>query len=245
MKRSVFALPAFAIAFILIALSAPLGQTIAARIMTCADIDGQSYNLADYSESFRFDLNAGETIGGVGITVSNPAYDPKRDVFVEINSIAYTEGFQPFSWSYTIPSTGTYDILVEVTNGDGQYLSGSWTCGTGSVAAPSSAPVVSRPPEIHDNRENRFDLAAPVAVYDYTGFVDVYAVNPETSEGTLIIHYDLADLPQADGELHVLVTAANPFSGQPVGLYLLADGSLQVNTTTEDAKPYIYNWKTA
>lgn len=224
----------------LVALTAPIGQALAGIPQTCDTMNGRAFDTTWYIENFSVSLNAGETIGGTGITTMDAnTGDLSRDVYVQIDGVDYTQGFIPFNWSYTAPSTATYNILVQVALGDGIYTGGTWTCGVSG----EESPVVSQPAEIRDGRLNSFDLAAPVAIYHIGDFIDIYAVNPNNSEGQRVIHFDLGDLPATDGELHTLATANNPFTGAAIELYLLSNGHLQVNTVAGDEKPYVYNWE--
>jgi hypothetical protein len=126
----------------LIALGVPFGQVSfaapSAASNTCASMDGRLFDTSNYSENFSVALNAGDTIGGTGITVKFPS-DLIRDVFVQIDGVDYAQGFEPFGWSYTAPTTATYNILVEVHIGKGVFTAGRWTC-TAVHSEPSAAP---------------------------------------------------------------------------------------------------------
>lgn len=73
------------------------------------------------------------------------------------------------------------------------------------------------------------DAAAPVAIYinDSLVTIDIYAVNPQTGAGTLVIRHPLStDAPPAENEL--VAEASNPFTTAIIRIYRLSSGEYQV-----------------
>lgn len=145
--------------------------------------------------------------------------------------------------SFTVPATGFH--LFETAETGGGTITVSASCspptaggGSMSVAAPSC-------PNLQDGRINNdpwLDCGAPVAIY--AGSVDIYSIDPATSRGHLVLRLTDDDLTAA-AELSantLLAQAANPFTGQPISVYRLTTGELQVNTFYADGKPYTVAW---
>lgn len=114
---------------------------------------------------------------------------------------------------------------------------------------PPSSEGVEASPAILDNRINRtiWDVAAPVAVYQNGDVIDIYAINPNTDIGTLLIRLNIADLrdTQADNNPIELASAIIPSTGREVRVFLLPSGELQLNSTYYDLtdwKPYVIVW---
>jgi len=99
------------------------------------------------------------------------------------------------------------------------------------------------PCNIGDGRLNPH-CGAPVAIYP--GSYDIYAIDPATSEGDLVLHLSDEEIEAAGVPTTapiVLDTVSNPFSGQPITVYRLTTGELQLNTYYADGKPYIVRWE--
>lgn len=97
--------------------------------------------------------------------------------------------------------------------------------------------------DIGDGRLNPH-CGAPVAIYP--GSYDIYAIDPATSNGDLVLRLgdeeiEAAGVPTAAPI--VLDTVSNPFSGWPITVYRLTTGELQLNTYYADGKPYIVRWE--
>jgi len=99
---------------------------------------------------------------------------------------------------------------------------------------------------IGDGRINNLpdkDCGAPVAVY--LGSIDVYAIEPFTSTGTLTIRLtdeqvSAVGVP-SEGNL-ILAQEVNPFTGMAIIISRLNTGEFQLNTYYADGKPYIIVW---
>lgn len=154
--------------------------------------------------------------------------------------------------AFTAPETGTYEIVV--WNWPPYYD------GPASAAEPQQMEggliqtIVERTFWVEEAAEEEFcDLGderlnphcgAPVAIY--AGSYDVYAINPATSEGDLVLQLsdeaiEAAGVPTTAPI--ILGTATNPFSGYPITVYRLTTGELQLNTYYWDGKPYIVRWE--
>jgi hypothetical protein len=94
--------------------------------------------------------------------------------------------------------------------------------------------------------ENRINTgcAPAVAVYTVREFIEVYAIDPQTGNGELLIRFDLRDLgfPPLDTN-RTLAETTDPFTGQAVILSYLTSGELQLNAAYQDGKPYIIVWR--
>ncbi len=79
------------------------------------------------------------------------------------------------------------------------------------------------------------DAGAPVAIYinDSLGTIDIYAINPETGAGTLVLRQPLStDAPPAENEL--VAEATNPFTTAFIRIYRLTSGEYQVVAGYDD-----------
>ena len=111
------------------------------------------------------------------------------------------------------------------------------------TSPPVSSQISSFNPQ--DNRLNRSpgDAAAPVAIYQ--GSVDIYGIDPSTSQGVLEIRVtdeeiEAAGIPE-QGSL-LLAEDQNRATGMPIEVYRLSSGEFQVNTYYADGKSYIFRW---
>jgi hypothetical protein len=100
-------------------------------------------------------------------------------------------------------------------------------------------------PQILDGRENPYDLAAPVVVYLNDGFVDIYAVDPATSQGVLWKKMGFADFlkfpvstPAEPG-----LSGDSPTTGRNISVYHLEGRRFQVNTFYADGKEYVLRFE--
>jgi hypothetical protein len=100
--------------------------------------------------------------------------------------------------------------------------------------------------QLGDGRINDFpdkDCGAPVAVY--FGSIDIYAIDPITSAGTLALRITNDELTTAgvpeDGNL-ILEQTVNPFTGMAIVVSRLSTGEFQLNTYYADGKPYTISW---
>lgn len=115
----------------------------------------------------------------------------------------------------------------------------------GDVPAQTSSQIASFNPQ--DNRLNRSpgDAAAPVAIYQ--GSVDIYGIDPSTSQGVLEIRVtdeeiEAAGIPSVEQGSLLLAEDQNRATGMPIEVYRLSSGEFQVNTYYASGKPYIFRW---
>ena len=111
---------------------------------------------------------------------------------------------------------------------------------TTDVAIPAFNP--------NDDRLNQApgNEGEPVAIYQ--GSVDVYGIDPMTSQGVLEIRVtdeaiEAAGIPSADEWSILLASAENRATGMPIEVYRLATGEFQVNTYYYTGKSYIFRWQ--
>ncbi len=91
-----------------------------------------------------------------------------------------------------------------------------------------------------DDRLNQHE-GAPVAIYALDGAYEVFGIDPSTGEGLPAFSFDIEGLAAGDVPT-VVAEGTNPFSGQPITVYLLPSEELQLNTYYWDGKPYIVTW---
>lgn len=91
-----------------------------------------------------------------------------------------------------------------------------------------------------DNRLNQHE-GAPVAIYAVDGAYEVFGVGPGTGEGLPAFAFDIEGLAAGEAPF-VVAEGVNPFTGQPITVYLLPSEELQLNTYYWDGKPYIVVW---
>lgn len=169
------------------------------------------------------------------------------NVFIVSDDDSYTQvGCNAFSSSivhFTATVTGDYRFVVTNLSGNnGPYtlrITGANLAG--EIAANLLDGRLNNHPEL--------DVAAPVAIYKNNGTFNIYAVNPDTGEGTLALRITyrqyLAAVVAAEEsavENYQVESIANPYTGQAIAIYLLEDGALQLNTAYADGKPYTVRW---
>jgi hypothetical protein len=93
------------------------------------------------------------------------------------------------------------------------------------------------------NDHQALDCAAPVAIYlnEELGTVDIYAVNPDSGEGTLVIRQSTTATAQVDSN-QTVESVANPFTGATITLYWLTSDEWELRTTYSDGKWYDFVW---
>lgn len=146
------------------------------------------------------------------------------------NGVLVYSGSVPFSVTVSpTPTTNTWQIRR--TSPDPGVLGMTFSCGltTGGI---------------QDGRENAEDNGALAAVYPETKSIDVYAIDPATGNGFLVGQINLSEYkdvpPPAENQL--ILSATNPYNGNPVNLYRLTTGEWQINTVNPDGTPYVYIW---
>ncbi|MFW5772190.1 MAG: hypothetical protein ACOCZH_02620 [Phototrophicaceae bacterium] len=111
---------------------------------------------------------------------------------------------------------------------------GDFTCETGDDPTPTPEPE-----RVYqctfDGRLNDDFCGYPIAVYRTADGYSIYAIDPDTAEGTLAF-----EVMSASGEAQLLAEGVHSFTNQPIEVYLLANGDIQINTFYADGKPYIF-----
>jgi len=126
--------------------------------------------------------------------------------------------------SYTIPSTGTYDILA----GDDQFLNGVNV--TISCSFPTGA-------YFGDGRLNAKDAGETFALYCSSGVLNVWTIDPATSVGKFAFSVTPAEIAAFPAKPTVNTAIK---SGGGATLYRLTSGQLQVNRNEKTGKTYAY-----
>jgi hypothetical protein len=135
--------------------------------------------------------------------------------------------------TFLATTPGIYDFLAAVENYSTGQVRVNWSCGMTADG------------HIHDGRLNSGDLGTLTVVYPQETQIDVYAVNPETSEGWMVIRVLVDDLPPLDQvrtEPLLLGEATSPFDGRPVALYLLPSNEFVIAGENPDGTPYRFLW---
>lgn len=157
------------------------------------------------------------------------------------------------TYSFTIPANTTITSFVLVGGGP---ISGTVTCSypdgatTPPPAPPSVPPVLALDPPSPDIvelvRVDANNFAALVGIFvekraDGTIVVNLYGINPDTGDGVFASSFEISDLPDTPPPANLLLASGtNPFTGQPVQLWWLTTGELQVNSFYADGTPYAY-----
>ena len=116
--------------------------------------------------------------------------------------------------------------------------------GVGGSAAGFTLPPCSSIRDGRINYREDRDCAAPVAIYVNDDFIDFYGIDKETGKGGLALRVTFAEI-EALGtpDVNTLLAEGTILkTGQPLALYLLATGELQLNTRYWDGKPFIIVW---
>jgi len=157
----------------------------------------------------------------------------------------------PGTLSYTVTSAGATSIRVYISPWPEQAVI-DWGCGdapSGGGSSSGNSDVVEKSipqcANLFDGRINNqpdMDCAAPVAIYG--GSITVYAINPDTGQGTFAFRatdeqIEAVGIPSTNT---MLGQATNPVSGQLIMLYRLTTGEFQVNAWYPDGKPYVFVW---
>lgn len=151
---------------------------------------------------------------------------------------------QPESFAWTLPGPGSWNLALEwrrppvVPDWDvSQYdTTVVLTC----LPVDSTEPLPGPPAgNLYDGRINNSqlkDVAAPVAIYCADGNINIWKIDAETGEGTLVItHPQVTGTPE--GGNTQLATA------EGVSLYWLEGGQYQVNTPNFEGNLYSIMWQ--
>lgn len=154
----------------------------------------------------------------------------------------------PGGVSFTAPIEGIYQVTQELTGSGDPYLL-HYTCGFEEEGEEDEGPQPGPPcANLDDGRINNdisLDCGAPIAIYINGSNVEIYAIDPQTGNGTLSLVVPLADLQAGDvpTDQHTQVgQSTNMFIGKLITLHLLTSGEIQVSTQYADGKAYIVSW---
>jgi subtilisin-like proprotein convertase family protein len=98
-------------------------------------------------------------------------------------------------------------------------------------------------PQINDGRLNRYDVAAPVAVYPDGDDLTVYGIDPASGQGTFTGRITADMLAREAGGGFRTAVVDNPFTGQPTTVYFLPDGSAQFSPPDGSAGGHVLLWE--
>ena len=104
---------------------------------------------------------------------------------------------------------------------------------------------------VYDGRLNNspaVDCAAPFVLYrlppdaNGMGFVDIYGVG--NGQSSLVLHLPsiLWELAPPARDKTLLDIAGNPNNGQPIGVYLMLNGEVLIESNYADGKPYVLRY---
>jgi hypothetical protein len=158
-------------------------------------------------------------------------YDGAGNDLLDLGTIDEVEGedYIDLILPYAMPPRAnpiTFEVLYPV--GPDEYE-------TIFYATGECADLNSQPTQFADGRVNNslaVDSGAPVAIYVNSALstLDIYAIDPQTGAGTLVVRHPLGDAP-APAENTLVVSVANPHSGASIEVWHLASGEYQVVTT--------------
>lgn len=92
------------------------------------------------------------------------------------------------------------------------------------------------------NNVPELDCAPPVAIYDEGDYYAAYGIDPATGKGELVVRVMKSDIGETPAENTLLAEGVNVFTGQPMTMWHLSSGELQVNATYGDGKEYIFTF---
>lgn len=135
------------------------------------------------------------------------------------------------------PTVSAWEVILSQCNG-GTMIYNGLPGGFGG-AGPSCLST----PDGRLNDSPAVDCAAPVVLYRDSDSFDIYGVNPSNSQGILLIQLAPSQYEgDAPSSTVLLEEVVNPASGQPIQVYQLAGGGIQVNAPYPDGKLYSVAW---
>jgi hypothetical protein len=152
---------------------------------------------------------------------------------------------QPFS--FPVPAGESFAIVVMSTAAPAD-------CTYSFTSSPFLLPdgvSLSTECAIFDGRINNkrgLDCAAPIVIFtpsDPEETVDIYSTNPTDAKGYMDIRMTLAEIEEAGVPTDrpmLLAEVTNHWTGQPLQLWRLTSGELQINTFYADGKAYTVAW---
>lgn len=195
------------------------------------------------SATFGAAFNAGEVLT-LQISGAAPAvFQLSQALGLPLSVVTTAPVSGALTVSFTVPAAGFR--LFEVAETAGSTIAVSASCGLPAASGGGALAAAPPCPNLLDgriNNDSRLDCGAPVAIY--TGSIDVYSIDPATSHGYLVLRLTDDDLAAAGTPTAntLLAQAADPFTGQPISVYRLTTGELQVNAFYANGKPYTVAW---
>jgi len=171
-------------------------------------------------------------------------FDSGSSLVASTNSHTFTSVGETFRFQVDYP-VGTFSvgeqIIVSVSDVPGTFNGNE---GFADFVTVNNCMVKQTLPcRIGDGRINDADCAAPIAIYE--GSIDVYGINPDTGVGSLAIRISDSDIEKvgiSDDTNLQIAEGVNRYTGQPITVYRLTTGEIQVNTAYADGKPYVVAW---
>ncbi len=200
-------------------LTSPMGTTVR-LVVDDSDPGGETYN--DNSNAPRvqvtFDDSAANLVGSTNGGL------PESGTFRPVEPLSTFNGENPqgtwtltFGDNFPVDGLCLYGFTLELTDDSVEEPSTTYNC-------------------TFDGRLNDDHCGYPIAVYPVRGGgYDIYAIHPTTSEGTLI--FTVTDF---SGDEQPIAEGVHSFTGQPVAVYVLPTGEIQIDTFYADGKPYSF-----
>lgn len=157
--------------------------------------------------------------------VSNPANTP--DVYT---IIVAADGNHTFN----------FDLNFAYASG-GYFYGYNLACIVPNTHTSSSNQAIPSPCQFNDDRINSRDCDNPVVIYQTDDNIELYAINPLTSEGTLALRLPLDSIETTTTTV-LLGETAHPNTSATIQLWQLSTGEIQLQTTLFDGKSYIVIW---
>lgn len=228
------ALPAFAGSASVSGTLTPGAPTMPVVMITPPDCAGQGITQVlyhaiafsvDTAGTYTLDLNIGS--GDISLYLMTAAFNPAAG----FPTCLAADNADPISVSYGLAANTTYiavpfdDTFAQAGGSYTLTISGPGNVYFDGVARPGSGQT------IDDGRLNKYDLAAPYAVYCTSNGVEVWAID---SAGHGSLAFTTAEAHEA-GAANVLVN-----SGMGISLYQLASGEMQL-VGAPDAEGKVYS----
>lgn len=221
--------------------SSPAGLDISMNTDATVNREGGIVTTGAGNTLMSFDQGSGfANFSGTftGYNFSSPAWTVPAGTVVGL--YAYV-GSLPYSAATTIEWFIAYqcDTQQIVFSCVGSY----GTCPqNASSIFQTAGPSCLSTPDGRLNDSPAVDCAAPVVLYRTSDGLDIYGVNPSNSQGILLIRLASSEYQDAPSSTTLLEEVVNTASGQPVQVYLLAGGGIQVNAPYPDGKLYSVAW---
>ena len=176
-----------------------------------------------------------------GYNFSSPAWSVPAGTVIGL--YAYV-GSLPYSAATTIEWFVAYECDTQqiVFSCTGSYGTCPQNAATLFQTGGGPGPSCLSTPDGRLNDSPAVDCAAPVVLYRDSGGIDIYGINPSNSQGILLIEIAPSQYEGSPSETTLLEEVVNTASGQPIQVYQLAGGGIQVNAFYRDGKPYSVSW---